>query len=102
MAVVHVTKDSFEAEVLQADKPVIVDFFATWCGPCQMLAPLIEQLAEECPEAKFVKIDTDQEPELAAEYGVMSIPTLVVIRDGKEVKRSMGMVSKQEVLKMLS
>lgn len=102
MAALHVTKETFEAEVLKADVPVVIDFWATWCGPCQMMAPLIDTLADEMTDAKFVKIDTDQEQELAAEYGIMSIPTLVVIRDGKEVKRSVGMVSKQDVLNLLA
>lgn len=102
MAALHVTSENFEAEVLQAEVPVVVDFFATWCGPCQMMAPLIDQLADEMTDAKFVKVDTDKEQEIAAEFRIMSIPTLVVIKNGKEVKRSVGMVSKQDVLKLLA
>ena len=102
MAALHVTKDTFEAEVLQAEVPVVVDFWATWCGPCRMMAPLIDQLAEEVTDAKFVKVDTDKEQELAAEFGIMSIPTLVVIKNGKEVKRSVGVVSGQDVLNLLA
>ena len=101
MSVITVTKDNFEAEVLRSDKPVIADFNADWCGPCQMLKPTIEQLAGERDDVKFVSINIDDEDELAYEYNVSSIPCLVVFRDGKEDKRSVGLKPKSEILKLI-
>lgn len=101
MAVVHVTTDTFETEVMQSDKPVLVDFWASWCGPCRMLAPTIDALADELTDVKVCKVDVDSEPNLAARFKVMSIPTLVVIRDGKTVESSLGVQSKSAILKML-
>ena len=101
MAVIHVTNDTFEQEVLQAKEPVLVDFWATWCGPCQMVAPVLEEIAEEMKDAKVCKIDVDEQPELAREYRVMSIPTLMVFKDGQAVKREVGAKPKNEILEML-
>jgi thioredoxin 1 len=101
MGALHITKDNFEAEVLKSDKPVLIDFWATWCGPCQMMGPVIEEIANERTDIKVCKIDVDQQQELAAEYGVMSIPTLLVIKDGKEVNKAIGAMPKQSVLNLL-
>ncbi|EDS08561.1 thioredoxin [[Clostridium] scindens ATCC 35704] len=101
MAATHLTKETFNEEVLQAKEPVLVDFWATWCGPCQMVLPIIEELAGEVKDAKICKVNVDEQPELAKEYRVMSIPTLMVFRDGKPVKREVGAKSKAEILEML-
>ena len=90
MAVLEVKSESFEKEVLESEKPVVLDFFATWCGPCKMLRPVIEELSEEHPEVKFVSVDVDEEAEIAIRYGVSSIPCLVFLKNGEEVGRSVG------------
>jgi len=101
MSVLHITKDTFEAEVLKSDKPVLLDFFAVWCGPCKMIAPILDEIAEEREDIKVCKINVDEEPELAAKYQVMSIPTLVVIKDGQVVNQSLGAKPKAQILNML-
>lgn len=98
MALLHITGENFKTEVLQSDKPVLLDFWAEWCGPCQMIGPMVEQVAEERTDIRVGKVNTDEQPELAGEFGIMSIPTLVLIKDGKEVKRSVGAISKQEII----
>ena len=95
MAVKTVDESTFEKEVLQAEKPVLVDFYADWCGPCRMLRPIIDELAESRSEAKFVSINIDDEDELAYKYGVSSIPCLILFKDGKEVKRSVGLIPRE-------
>ena len=95
------TKENFD-EVINSGKPVLVDFWATWCGPCKMLAPTIEQLAEELKDEVVVaKLDVDQSQDIAIKYQVMSIPTLILFKDGKEVKRSVGFRPKAQILEML-
>ena len=101
MSLLHVTKQTFEKEVLNSDKPVLVDFFATWCGPCRMVGPILEEIAEEREDIKIVKIDVDQEPELAAQYGVSSIPTLFVIENGQVKNQAMGAMPKAQILNLL-
>ena len=102
MAALHITKENFESEVLKADIPVLVDFWAAWCGPCKMLMPIIEELAGEVTGVKICKVNVDEEPELAAKYQVMTIPTLVVIKDGEVMKKSSGVISKNAILDMIN
>lgn len=101
MAVLHVNHADFQSVVLESDKPVLVDFWANWCGPCRMLAPVLEEVAAERSDVRVCKVDVDENRELAAEYGVSSIPMLVVIRDGKVVKKSVGAIPKAQILNML-
>ena len=97
----HINTDNFEEEVIKAEGKVLVDFFATWCGPCTMLAPVLEQVADSKPEVKIVKVDVDEEPELATRYKVMSIPTLMVFEKGEVVKKSLGVISKAKLLDLI-
>ena len=101
MSVVTVTKQNFQQEVLNSDKPVLVDFWASWCGPCRMLSPVVDEVAQERSDIKVCKINVDDEQELAAQYGVMSIPTLLVFRDGKLVNQAVGARPKAGVLELL-
>lgn len=101
MSAITLTKDNFEAEVLQSDKPVLVDFWAEWCGPCRMLAPTVHEIADERTDIKVGKIDVDKEPELAQQFGIMSIPTLIVFKEGKAVAQSSGVRPKQAILDMI-
>ena len=95
---VIITKDNFEAEVLQSDIPVLVDFWASWCGPCKMLSPIIAQIAEEqAGKVKVGKVNVDEQPELAAQFRVMSIPTLMVFKNGEVVNQSLGVQPKEQV-----
>ncbi len=98
MAVIEITKENFEAEVLQSEKPVLLDFWASWCGPCQMLSPVVDQIGEERADVKVGKINVDEQQELAMQFRVVSIPTLVLMKEGKESDRSVGVVSKDEIL----
>lgn len=101
MSVLKITQNNFEREVLNSDKSVLLDFWASWCGPCRMLSPVVDEVAEENPQIKVGKINVDEEGDLAASFGVMSIPTLVVIKNGQVVNQSVGVVPKQKILSML-
>ena len=101
MAVLTITKDNFEQEVLKADKPVLLDFWASWCGPCRMVSPVIDAIAQERQDIVVGKINVDEQPELAMSFQVMSIPTLVVMKDGEVVNKSMGAQPKQAILNLL-
>lgn len=102
MAVISVTADHFEQEVLQTKGIVMVDFWAAWCGPCKMLSPIVDQIAEEHPEIKVCKVNIDEEPSLAIDYKVMSIPTLLVFKNGEKINMSIGVQSKSDIEAMLA
>lgn len=102
MSVLKITSENFESEVMQSDKPVLIDFWASWCMPCKMLSPTIDEIAGEVEQrVKVGKVNVDEEPKLAQKFNVMSIPTLVIIKDGKVQSTSVGVRSKQEILGML-
>ena len=101
MAVVTITKENFEQEVLQSAKPVLLDFWASWCGPCRMLSPVVDEVAEERTDVKVGKVNVDEQTELAGEFGVMSIPTLLVFEQGKLVRQAVGARPKASVLDLL-
>ena len=101
MSTITITKDNFDTEVMQSDKTVLLDFWADWCGPCRMLAPTIHEIADERTDIKVGKVNVDEEPSLAEKFGIFSIPTLIVIKEGKVVSQSAGLKPKQAVLDML-
>ena len=101
MSIITITKDNFETEILNSDKPVLLDFWATWCGPCMMIAPIVHEIAEENPHIKVAKVDVDENPQLAASFGIISIPTLIVMKDGKIVNKSEGLIPKEQILSLL-
>lgn len=101
MAIIKLTKDNFEQEVLKAEKPVLVDFYADWCGPCQMLSPIVDEVAEEREDIKVGKINVDEQMELAQKYGVMTIPTLLVVKNGEIANKHIGALSKSGVIGLL-
>ena len=101
MSVLTITKDNFESEVLKSDKPVLVDFWASWCGPCRMVSPIVDEIAEERADIKVGQINVDEQQELAIRYGVMSIPTLLVIKNGEIAAKQIGAVPKEMILEML-
>lgn len=100
-AALEITKENFQKEVIESDKPVLIDFWAAWCGPCKMLSPTIEEIAGEVTDAKVGKVNVDEQPELAKQFNVMSIPTLVVMKDGKIANTSVGARPKADIVKML-
>jgi len=101
MAVTSVTKANFEQEVLKSDKPVLVDFWAAWCGPCRMLSPVVDEIGEEDSSIKVCKINVDEENELARQFQVMSIPMLAVFKGGKLVNKSVGVIPKEKILALV-
>lgn len=101
MSVIHVTKENFQQEVLQSEKPVLLDFWATWCGPCRMVGPILDEIAAERTDIKVCKVNVDEENELAAQYGIMSIPTLMVFKGGEKTNQALGAMPKQQILELL-
>ena len=101
MSAININKNNYQEEVLNSDKPVLLDFWAPWCGPCRMVVPIIEQIAEERSDIKVGKINVDEESELASQFGIMSIPTLLVIKDGQVVNKAMGARPKDAILALL-
>ena len=101
MSAVNINKDNFQEEVLNSDKPVLLDFWAPWCGPCRMVAPIVEEIAGERPDIKVGKVNVDEEQDLARQFGVISIPTLVVVKNGEVVNQSVGARPKNQILALL-
>ena len=101
MAVIRLTKENFQAEVMQADKPVLIDFYADWCGPCQMVSPIVDEIAGERSDIKVCKVNVDEEGEISIRYGVMSIPTLLIFQNGEVVTTAIGYRKKDEILDLL-
>lgn len=99
--VIEINNENFEQEVLKSNKTVLIDFYAEWCGPCQMLSPIVEQVAQENDNIKVVKVNVDENQSLAVEFGIKAIPTLIVIKEGKEANRAVGMLSKAELLELV-
>lgn len=103
MAEITVTNDNFQNEIMDSDLPVLIDFWASWCGPCKMIAPIVEEIAEEYDGViKVGKVNVDEEPFLAAQFGVVSIPTLIVIKNGRQVNSAVGYRTKEDIIKLLN
>lgn len=100
MAVIELTQENYQKEVIESDKPVLIDFFATWCGPCKMVSPVVDQIANERPDIKVCKLDVDKNLDLARTFQVMSVPTLVAIKNGKMINKIIGAMPKAQILKM--
>lgn len=101
MELMHLSQKDFEKEVVKSKKPVLVDFFATWCGPCKMLGPILEEVADETDALKIVKVDIDENMDLAQNFGIMSVPTLILFKDGEEFDRQIGFRPKEQLLEMI-
>lgn len=97
MAIIDLTKENFQAEITKSDKPVLVDFWAVWCGPCQMMAPILHELEAEMPDVQIGKVNVDEQMDLARQFCVVSIPTLIIFKNGQEVQRMVGVTSKEEL-----
>ena len=101
MGVLKITSENFKSEVLESSQKVLIDFYADWCGPCKMMGPVVEEIAEEHSDVKVVKINVDNAEDIAIKYQIMSIPTLVVVKDGHEVNRSIGIISKEKIEELI-
>ena len=101
MKVLHINKDNFHKEVLDSDKPVLLDFFASWCGPCRMVGPILDEIAEEREDIKVCKVNIDEQPELASRYRIMTVPTLMVLKGGQIIEQSVGARPKHQILAMI-
>ncbi|MDO5361151.1 MAG: thioredoxin [Eubacteriales bacterium] len=101
MSAININKDNFQNEVMNSSNPVLLDFWAPWCGPCRMVVPIVEEIAEERSDITVGKVNVDEQPELASQFGIMSIPTLIVMKDGKIINQAMGARSKSSILEML-
>ena len=101
MKALHINKENFHNEVLNSDRPVLLDFFASWCGPCRMVGPILDEIAQEREDIKVCKVDIDEQPELASRYRIMSVPTQMVLKDGQVVEQSIGAKRKHQILAML-
>ena len=101
MSVVNINMNNFQEEVLNSEKPVLLDFWASWCGPCRMVGPILDEIAAERSDIKVAKVNVDEQPELASKYNIMSIPTLMVLREGKVVNQALGARPKNQILAML-
>lgn len=102
MSFINLTQADFKQEVMESDKPVLIDFWAVWCGPCQMMSPIVDEVAEEVEDVKFCKVNVDDEPQLAAMFGIQSIPTLALIKNGKTVDISIGLLTKDELINFIN
>ncbi len=102
MAVINLTRNNFKSEVMQSDKTVLIDFWASWCGPCRMMSPIVDEIADEVSDVKVCKVNVDEAADLASMFGIESIPTLVVIKNGQTVNKSIGLVSKDKVLELIN
>ena len=101
MKALHINNDNFHKEVLNSDRPVLLDFFASWCGPCRMVGPILDEIAEEREDIKVCKVDIDEQPELASRYRIMSVPTLMVLKNGQIMEQSIGAKPKHQILAMI-
>lgn len=102
MAIVNLTRNNFKTEVMDSNKTVLIDFWASWCGPCRMMSPIIDEIADEVSDVKVCKVNVDEASDLASMFGIESIPTLIVIKNGQAVNKSVGLISKDNVLKLIN
>ncbi len=102
MAIINLTRNNFKSEVMSSDKTVLIDFWAEWCGPCRMMSPVIDEIADEVSDVKVCKVNVDEASDLASMFGIESIPTLIVIKNGQTVNKSIGLISKEQVLSLIN